>query len=71
MFEGLAETLELHRKMLVLDDPNSRKEDEVYRELAASWETSRNWWRRRPRTWPLSTSCRWEPTTRPHGAKRT
>jgi uncharacterized protein YndB with AHSA1/START domain len=38
MFEGLAETLELHRKMLVLDDPNSRKEDEVYRELAASWK---------------------------------
>src|SRR5687768_9844973 len=38
MFEGLAETLELHRRMLVLDDPNSRKEDEVYRELAASWK---------------------------------
>jgi uncharacterized protein YndB with AHSA1/START domain len=38
MFEGLAETLELHRKMLVLDDANSRKEDEVYRELAASWK---------------------------------
>jgi uncharacterized protein YndB with AHSA1/START domain len=38
MFEGLAETFELHRKMLVLDDPNSRKEDEVYRELAASWK---------------------------------
>lgn len=37
MFEGLAETLELHRKMLVLDDANSKKEDEVYRELAASW----------------------------------
>jgi uncharacterized protein YndB with AHSA1/START domain len=37
MFEGLAETLELHRKMLVLDDPSSRKEDDVYRELAASW----------------------------------
>src|SRR5688500_18361082 len=36
MFEGLAETLELHRKMLVLGDPNSRNEDEVYRELAAS-----------------------------------
>jgi uncharacterized protein YndB with AHSA1/START domain len=37
MFEGLAETLELHRKMLMLDDPNARREDEVYRELAASW----------------------------------
>ena len=37
MFEGLGETLELHRRMLVLDDPNARKEDEVYRELAASW----------------------------------
>ena len=40
MFEGLAETLELHRKMLLLDDPNARKEDEVYRELAASWAQS-------------------------------
>jgi uncharacterized protein YndB with AHSA1/START domain len=38
MFEGLAETLDLHRKMLVLDDPNARKEDEVYRELAANWK---------------------------------
>jgi hypothetical protein len=38
MFDGLAETLELHRKMLVLDDPNARKEDDVYRELAASWK---------------------------------
>jgi hypothetical protein len=38
MFEGLAETLELHRAMLVLDDPNARKEDEVYRELAAAWQ---------------------------------
>jgi uncharacterized protein YndB with AHSA1/START domain len=38
IFEGLAETLELHRKMLVLDDANSRKEDEVYRELAARWK---------------------------------
>jgi len=37
MFEGLAETLELHRKMLRLGDPNTRKEDEVYRELATSW----------------------------------
>jgi uncharacterized protein YndB with AHSA1/START domain len=38
MFEGLAETLELHPRMLVLDDPNSRKEDVIYRELAASWK---------------------------------
>ena len=38
MFEGLAETLELHRTMLVLDDPNARKEGEVYRALAASWK---------------------------------
>lgn len=33
----LAETLDLHRTMLVLDDPNSQREDEVYRELAASY----------------------------------
>jgi len=32
----LAETLELHRAMLVLDDPNSRHEDAVYKDLAAS-----------------------------------
>jgi uncharacterized protein YndB with AHSA1/START domain len=38
MFEGLAETLELHRRMLPLDDPDSRQEDEVYRELAERWE---------------------------------
>ena len=38
MFEGLAETLELHRRMLVPDDPNARKEDEVYRDLAARWK---------------------------------
>ena len=37
MFEGLAETLELHRKLLVLEDPKSRKEDDVYRELAATF----------------------------------
>ena len=36
MFQGLAETLELHRTMLVLNNPNSRKVDQVYRELAAS-----------------------------------
>jgi uncharacterized protein YndB with AHSA1/START domain len=38
MFEGLADTLELHRRMLVPDDPNARKEDEVYRDLAARWK---------------------------------
>jgi hypothetical protein len=38
MFEGLAETLALHRRMLVRDDPNARKEDEVYRDLAARWK---------------------------------
>jgi uncharacterized protein YndB with AHSA1/START domain len=38
MFDGLAETLELHRRMLVPDDPNARKEDAVYRDLAARWK---------------------------------
>ncbi|MFY0572542.1 hypothetical protein ACN28E_53170 [Archangium lansingense] len=38
MFEGLAETLELHRKLLVLDDASARREDEVYAELAAAWK---------------------------------
>ena len=38
MFEGLAETLELHRTMLVKDDPTSRQEDEVYRDLAERWK---------------------------------
>lgn len=33
----LAETLELHRRMLVLEDPNAKHEDDVYRELAASY----------------------------------
>jgi hypothetical protein len=37
MFEGLAETFELHREMLRLEDPNARREDEVYRDLAARW----------------------------------
>ncbi len=37
MFEGLAKTLSLHRTMLVADDPNTRKEDEVYADLSASW----------------------------------
>jgi hypothetical protein len=39
MFEGLAETLELHRQMLVLSDESSRREDDVYRDLAARWRT--------------------------------
>jgi uncharacterized protein YndB with AHSA1/START domain len=33
----LAETLELHRAMLLLEDPNSKLEDDVYRELAGSF----------------------------------
>jgi uncharacterized protein YndB with AHSA1/START domain len=37
MFEGLAETLELHRRMLVTSDADSRREDEVYRDLAERW----------------------------------
>jgi hypothetical protein len=37
MFAGLAETLELHRTMLKLDDPHARKEDEVYGGLANDW----------------------------------
>ena len=38
LFEGLAETLELHRKMLMLEDENAREENCVYRDLAANWE---------------------------------
>lgn len=37
MFEGLAETFALHRNMLELEDEHARKEDEVYRDLAARW----------------------------------
>jgi uncharacterized protein YndB with AHSA1/START domain len=37
MFAGLADTLELHRRMLVMNDPNAQNEDAVYGELAASW----------------------------------
>jgi hypothetical protein len=37
MFEGLAETFELHRRMLVLDDPNAQREDGVYKDLGARW----------------------------------
>ena len=33
----LAETLELHRAMLVLSDANSKREDEVYGALATSY----------------------------------
>lgn len=39
MFEGLAETLELHRQMLVLADENSRREDAVYEDLARRWRS--------------------------------
>lgn len=37
MFDGLAETLELHRRMLPHDNPAARAEDDVYRELATGW----------------------------------
>jgi uncharacterized protein YndB with AHSA1/START domain len=37
MFEALAETLELHRRMLVPGDANASREDEVYRDLAERW----------------------------------
>jgi hypothetical protein len=37
MFAGLAETLELHRALLKLDDANAKKEDEVYGNLANDW----------------------------------
>ena len=33
----LAETLELHRAMLLLEDSNAKVEDDVYRELSASY----------------------------------
>jgi len=42
MFEGLAETLALHRTMLVPDDANARKEDDLYRELAENWRQIAN-----------------------------
>lgn len=37
IFEGPARTLERHRAMLVKDDPDSRRADEVYGDLAARW----------------------------------
>jgi hypothetical protein len=37
MFEALADTLRLHRKMLILEDPSARREDEVYGDLARRW----------------------------------
>jgi hypothetical protein len=37
MFDGLAQTLELHRRMLVTSDPKAQQEDQVYGELAARW----------------------------------
>jgi uncharacterized protein YndB with AHSA1/START domain len=42
MFEGLAETLELHRRMLVTSDADARREDEVYRDLAERWRQIAN-----------------------------
>jgi len=37
MLDGLAQTLALHRRMLVLDDVHARQEDHVYGELASRW----------------------------------
>lgn len=37
MFEGLAETLALHRRMLKREEAASMQEDDVYRELAETW----------------------------------
>lgn len=37
MFEGLAETFALHRRMLKREDAASKQEDDVYRELAETW----------------------------------
>jgi hypothetical protein len=37
MFRGLAETLDLHREMLVLSDEEARREDAVYHDLATRW----------------------------------
>lgn len=34
---GVAQHAELHRGMLVLDDEDALREDNVYRELAAAW----------------------------------
>jgi hypothetical protein len=37
VLDALAETLELHREMLVLADEKSKREDDVYRELALEY----------------------------------
>jgi uncharacterized protein YndB with AHSA1/START domain len=37
MFAALADTLETHRAMIVLDGPDARLEDDAYRTLAASY----------------------------------
>ena len=37
MCAGMAETLELHRRMLVPGDAASRREDDVYADLATKW----------------------------------
>jgi uncharacterized protein YndB with AHSA1/START domain len=38
MLAALGETLELHRAMLILDDKNSKREDDVYHELATAYD---------------------------------
>lgn len=37
MADGLAQTFELHRRMLRLEDAAARQEDDVYRELGETW----------------------------------
>ena len=37
MFTGLADTLALHRTLLIADDERSRAEDNVYRDLSERW----------------------------------
>jgi uncharacterized protein YndB with AHSA1/START domain len=41
MFEGLADTLALHRQMLRGDEPATRQEDGVYADLAERWSRIR------------------------------
>jgi hypothetical protein len=57
--------------MLVLDDPNSRKEDEVYRELAAGWKAIAQLVVTTAARMAAQHELPWEPTTRRHGAIRT
>jgi uncharacterized protein YndB with AHSA1/START domain len=37
MFAALADTLETHRALIVLDGPNARREDDAYQKLAAGY----------------------------------